>query len=101
LLVDDTGAWLVAHRQEMDRGEAGWWDALARFDLDQGWYGDGQLSCVEWLMLHTKMARATAFEELRVARELHRRPRTETASVKPPRPHLAASSLKWWSGRLG
>src|ERR1700684_3515940 len=72
--VDDTGAWLVAHRDDMDRGEAAWLQALARFDLDQDWYADGQLSCTEWLMLHTKMARATAFEKLRVARQLHRRP---------------------------
>jgi hypothetical protein len=72
--VDDTGASLVAHRDEMDRGEAVWLQALARFDLDQGWYDDGQLSCAEWLILHTKMARATAFEKLRVARQLHRRP---------------------------
>src|ERR1700721_2748783 len=66
----------------MDRGEAVWLQALARFDLDHGWYDDGQLSCAEWLMLRTKMARATALEKLRVARQLHRRPLIADAFAK-------------------
>lgn len=70
----DRGGWLVAHRWEMDRGESTWLEALAVFDRDQGWAADGQLSCVEWLMWRTGMSRATAFEKLRIARQLRDRP---------------------------
>ncbi|MDQ6838494.1 MAG: HNH endonuclease [Actinomycetota bacterium] len=70
----DRGGWLVAHRWEMDRGESSWLEALAVFDRDQGWAADGQLSCVEWLMWRTAMARATAFQKLRIARQLSCRP---------------------------
>jgi hypothetical protein len=70
----DRGGWLVAHRWEMDRGESTWLDALATFDRDQGWAADGQLSCAEWLMWRTAMSRATAFEKLRIARQLQSRP---------------------------
>jgi hypothetical protein len=72
--ADEEGAWLVAHRWEIDRGELGWLEALASFDRDQGWSADGQLSCVDWLMWQTKMARATAYEKLRIAHEMRRRP---------------------------
>lgn len=70
----DTGAWLVEHRSEMDRGEAVWLQRLAEFDLAQGWAADGHLTCAHWLMWHTKLARATAYEKLGVAHELRRRP---------------------------
>ncbi|MGI8752367.1 MAG: DUF222 domain-containing protein [Acidimicrobiales bacterium] len=58
----------------MDRGESTWLEALARFDRDQGWAVDGQLSCVEWLVFRTGMGRATAFEKLRIAHQLWARP---------------------------
>lgn len=70
----DPAAWLLAHHWEMEEGEAAWLDALANFDQAQGWYRDGQLSCAEWLMYWAKMSRATAFEKLRIAHELRRRP---------------------------
>jgi hypothetical protein len=70
----EAGRWLIAHRAEMDRGEAMWLGRLAEFDRDQLWALDGQLSCVTWLVWRTNMARATAFEKLRVAHELARRP---------------------------
>lgn len=73
-LYTDDGKWLVEHRAEMDRGEAAWLKRLAGFDLAQGWRADGQLSCAHWLMWHTKMARATAYEKVQVAHELRRRP---------------------------
>ena len=73
-LFTDEGQWLVEHRSEMDRGEAAWLERLAEFDLAGGWRADGQLNCAYWLMLHTKMARATAYEKLQVAHELRRRP---------------------------
>jgi hypothetical protein len=71
---DDPGDWLVAHRWAMDRGELGWLEALADFDREQGWAADGQFNCVGWLMWRTQMARATAYEKLRIAHELRRRP---------------------------
>lgn len=70
----DDGRWLVEHRMEMDRAEAVWLDHLARFDRDGLWALDGQLSCVSWLVWKLNMARSTAFEKLRVAHELRRRP---------------------------
>lgn len=69
----DPGEWLVSQRAAMDRGEARWLLALGEFDASGAWALDGQLSCVQWLVLRTHMARATAFEKLRIARALRRR----------------------------
>jgi hypothetical protein len=71
--VDD-GAWLIEHRADMDRAEAVWLQRLAQFDRDGLWALDGQLSCATWLVWRTNMGRSTAFEKLRVAHELQRRP---------------------------
>jgi hypothetical protein len=70
----DAGEWLVESRAQMDRGEAEWLERLAAFDRDQMWALDGQLSCAGWLVWRTRMARSTAFEKLKVAHELGRRP---------------------------
>jgi hypothetical protein len=70
----DVGQWLIEHRAEMDRAEARWLQQLAQFDRDGLWALDGQLSCAAWLVWRTNMARSTAFEKLRVAHELARRP---------------------------
>ena len=70
----DPGEWLVLHRKEMDCGESAWLDALGEFDRDQLWALDGQLSCREWLTWKTGMARSTAYERVRIARELRGRP---------------------------
>jgi hypothetical protein len=70
----DVGQWLIEHRAEMDRAEAVWLHQLAQFDRDALWALDGQLSCAGWLVWRTNMARSTAFEKLRVAHELERRP---------------------------
>ena len=75
----DPAGWLVAHRFEMDRGESAWLEALAEFDVCGGWAADGQLDCVDWLMWRTRMARSTAYEKLRIARELRRRPEVGVA----------------------
>src|SRR5258708_6299284 len=72
--VAGVGGWLVEDRAEMDRGEACWLERLAEFDRDELWCLDGQLSCATWLVWQTNMARSTAFEKLRVAHELARRP---------------------------
>src|SRR5579862_494831 len=70
----DPGRWLVDHRAEMDRAEAVWLERLAAFDREGLWALDGQLSGAAWLVWRTNMARSTAFEKLRVAHELARRP---------------------------
>jgi hypothetical protein len=74
VVLVDCGQWLVEHRAEMDRAEAVWLERLADFDRDSLWALDGQLSCVAWLVWRTNMARSTAFDKLRVARELSQRP---------------------------
>lgn len=70
----DLGAWLVAGRRATDGCEAAWLAGLAAFDRDAGWAEDGQLSCSAWLIWRAGLARSTAFERLRVAHELSRRP---------------------------
>jgi Domain of unknown function (DUF222) len=70
----DTGEWLIEHRADMDRGEALWLQRLAEFDRDGLWALDGQFCCATWLVWRTNMARSTAFEKLRVAHQLARRP---------------------------
>jgi hypothetical protein len=72
--VVDVGQWLIEHRAEMDRAEAVWLEQLAEFDRHGWWAMDGQLSCASWLVWRTNMARSTAFEKLRVAHQLERRP---------------------------
>ena len=70
----DVGNWLVEHRADIDRAEAQWLERLAEFDRDGLWALDGHFCCATWLVWRTKMARSTAFEKLRVAHELARRP---------------------------
>lgn len=65
---------LVYRRGLLDRGEAQWLQLLYEFDRDQLWALDGQLSCVNWLVWRMKMSRGTAFEKVRIAHELSRRP---------------------------
>ncbi|HET7524230.1 MAG TPA: DUF222 domain-containing protein [Acidimicrobiales bacterium] len=70
----DEGRWLVERSVEMDRAESVWLEKLAEFDRSGQWALDGHLCCATWLMWRLKMARSTAFEKLRVAHELARRP---------------------------
>lgn len=70
----DAGQWLVEKRSEMDRGESEWLERLAEFDRDGLWDLDGHFSCVAWLVWRLNMGRSTAFDKLRVAHELARRP---------------------------
>ena len=46
---------------------------LGRFDTEEAWAAAGQLSAARWLMARCGMARSTAYEKLRLARELRRR----------------------------
>ena len=54
--------------------EARWLALLAEFDRREGWRTDGHLSCVDWLVWRCGMTRKTAYERIRVAHELQRRP---------------------------
>jgi hypothetical protein len=72
--VVDAGQWLVDHRAGLDRGEAEWLERLAAFDRDGLWALDGHFGCVTWLIWRAGMRRSTAFEKLRIAHELTRRP---------------------------
>jgi len=68
------GRELVAGRARLDVAECEWLLALASFDLFQTWKEDGHSSCVAWLVERCGLARRTAIEKLRVARQLDRRP---------------------------
>ena len=68
------GLWLVDQACGAGAWEAAWLEALVVFDRARGWAGDGALSCADWLIARVRLARSTAFEKLRVAHELARRP---------------------------
>lgn len=70
----EVGSWLATCRRALDRVESAWLAALAEWDRTRGWAVDGQLSAVDWLVQTAGMGRATAFDKLRVAHELRRRP---------------------------
>ena len=70
----ELGSWLVAEACGACSWEAGWLAALVRFDRAKQWATDGALSCADWLIGRVRLARSTAFEKLRVAHELARRP---------------------------
>src|SRR4051812_13475393 len=53
---------------------ARWIALLAEFGRREGWRSDGQLSCVDWLVWRCGMGRRTAYDRVRVAHELKRRP---------------------------
>ncbi len=70
----DPGPWLADRRGLMDTNEAAWLDVLADFDRDEAWAADGQLSGAAWLMWACGLSRSSAYEKLRMAHELRRRP---------------------------
>lgn len=76
---DALGAWLVEGLEAASAREARWLAALARFDRAREWAPDGASSCADWLVRWAGLARSTAFEKLRVAHELDRRPRVAAA----------------------
>ena len=53
---------------------ARWLALLAELDRREGWRKDGQLSCVDWLVWRCGMSRRAAYDRVRVAHELKRRP---------------------------
>jgi Domain of unknown function (DUF222) len=70
----EAGEWLAEFRRRLDAGEAMWLETLGRFDAEERWAAEGQLSCVEWLTWRAGMGRATAFDKVRIARQLRCRP---------------------------
>jgi len=70
----EVGRWLLERRQALDVGEAAWLEGLADFARSGDWGGEGFRTCADWLILRCRMARSTAFEKLKVALELRRRP---------------------------
>ena len=70
----EVGAWLRRRRGLMDTNECRWLEVLADFERDAGYAYDGQLTAAAWLVWATGMARSTAYEKLRIAGQLSRRP---------------------------
>src|SRR6185312_13436141 len=68
------GGFLITNRAAIDAAEARWLAALAEFDHRGGFAVDGHRDTVSWLIHHCGLARSTAKERLRVARELEHRP---------------------------
>ena len=70
----ELGEALVRWGARAAAAESRWLAALAEFDRRKGWYLDGQLSAVSWLVWRCAMSSRTARDKLRVAHELRRRP---------------------------
>ena len=67
------GQELIDEWTKLDTCLAGWLLALDDFDTWGTWAEDGHTSCVSWLRDRCRMARATATDKVRVARQLGRR----------------------------
>ena len=65
---------LVARRRSLDKDEAEWLELLGAFVRSQEWALEGFFNAAHWLGERCAMARATAYEKLRVACELAKRP---------------------------
>jgi hypothetical protein len=75
--MDDSfeeGQWLVEQRASLDRGEAEWLKRLAQFDRARAVGPRRPLLLRHLAGVAHHMKRSTAFEKLRVAHELERRP---------------------------
>jgi hypothetical protein len=70
----EMGRELVADWRREEGDGVTWILKLAEFDRDGLWAIDGFTNCVSWLEVKCEMARGTAFEKVRVAHELTRRP---------------------------
>jgi hypothetical protein len=69
----DLGRSLVDLSSRLAAMECEWLATLAEFDRRYGWWNDGEISCVDWLVCRCGLSRVTAREKLRVAHELERR----------------------------
>ncbi|HVV36307.1 MAG TPA: HNH endonuclease signature motif containing protein [Acidimicrobiales bacterium] len=90
--VSATGAGreLVADWGEINTKVVEWVLKLADFDREQLYRVDGFHSCVSWLEIMCAMRRSTAFEKVRVAHELERRPVVRAAFAAGELPYAKA-----------
>ena len=72
--ASDVGQELLDQRRRMTQDKAAWLARLVEFDRGGWCIDDGHLTTVDWLVDRCGLARTTAKEKLRVARELSRRP---------------------------
>ncbi len=70
----EEGRGLIEARRRLDSDECLWLVELAGFDSSGLWAEDGHACCAGWLIDRCGFGRSTAFEKLRVAHELVRRP---------------------------
>src|SRR4051812_8447083 len=73
---------IVSHASRLASLECQWLAFVADFDRREGWFLDGQLSCVDWLVWKCGLSRRTAYERARVAHELCRRPEVRAAFAR-------------------
>src|SRR5437667_5527013 len=73
LSTRDLGGFLITNRAVIDAAESKWLQHLAEFDRRCGFAVDGHRDCVSWLIHKCGLARSTAKERLRIARELQHR----------------------------
>jgi len=74
LPIRDAAVELVEGRRRLEVGEAEWLEVLSDFDRHELWSVDGALTAAEWLGQRCAMGRSTAYEKLRIADALRRRP---------------------------
>ena len=89
----EAGRELVAEWHHIDTCLIEWILKLAEFDADALWAVDGFNSCQSWLEIKCQMARATAFDKVRVAAELTRRPVVREAFAAGRLPYSKARAL--------
>ena len=89
----EAGRELVAEWRQMDTCLAEWILTLADFDRDALWAIDGFTNCVSWLEIKCEMSRRTAFEKVRVGRELTRRSAMREAFASGQLPYSKARVL--------
>lgn len=70
LSTAELGEELVGWAVRSAAAECRWLRMLAEFDVREGWYADGQLSAVDWLVWRCGMSARTARDKVRVAMSL-------------------------------
>ncbi|MEY2471189.1 MAG: hypothetical protein QOK28_518 [Actinomycetota bacterium] len=94
----EAGRELVAEWQGLQGRLAEWVLKLAEFDSAGLWAIDGFTSCVSWLEVKCDIARGKAFEKVRVAHELTRRPVIRSAFAAGTLPFTRAQALTRLAG---
>ena len=94
----EAGRELIADWQGINTRLVEWILKLAEFDRDALWAIDGFANCVSWLEIKCDMARTTAFEKVRVAHELLRRPVVRAALADARLPFSKAQAISRLEG---